>query len=312
MNEKYKGVFAVVSANVIFGLNIPVTKALMADWMTPVGYTFSRMLFGAVVFWLVSLFTKKEKIAGKDFGIILIGGLLGFVGTQFLFSQSLKLTSPVIFSLLMALTPVVVLLISAVFLKEIVQRQKMIGVVLSISGAAFIILQTQSSSGGSNNLLGIFFSILCAVCYAVYLILTREVSKKYQPITIVKWMFLVSALVITPFSFSELPNQTIYGNDTSIMGFMLLGFALFFSTLIAFFLLPVALNRLQASTVSIFMNLQPIVASVVAIIVGQDILTWDKPIAVVLVVAGVYLVTKQKDIMRLKAINEEPAIVIEN
>jgi len=312
MNEKYKGVLAIVSANIIFGLNIPVTKALMARWMTPSGYTFSRMLFGAIVFWGISIFTKKEKVTRKDIGIILIGGLLGYVGTQYLFSQSLQLTSPVIFSLLMALTPVIVLLISAVFLKEVIQRRKVFGVILSISGASLIILQTQGGSMGSDNLLGILYSLLCVVCYSVYLILTREVSKKYQPVTIVKWMFLVSALAITPFGYSELPNQYVYSSNTAMMGFILLGFALMFSTLIAFFLLPVALNRLEASTVSIFMNLQPIVASVVAIVVGQDLFTWDKPIAVFLVLAGVYLVTTQTRIMKSNLIQDDPAIIINN
>ena len=310
MNEKYKEVLAIVSANIIFGLNIPVTKALMARWMTPSGYTFSRMLFGAIVFWGISIFTKKEKVTRKDIGIILIGGLIGYVGTQYLFSQSLQLTSPVIFSLLMALTPVIVLLISAVFLKEVIQRRKVFGVILSISGASLIILQTQGGSMGSDNLLGILYSLLCVVCYSVYLILTREVSKKYQPVTIVKWMFLVSALAITPFGYSELPNQYVYSSNTAIMGFILLGFALMFSTLIAFFLLPVALNRLEASTVSIFMNLQPIVASVVAIVVGQDLFTWDKPIAVFLVLAGVYLVTTQTRIMKSNLIKDDPAIII--
>lgn len=311
-NEKYKGVLAILAANVIFGLNIPVTKALVANWMTPVGYTFSRMLFGAIVFWLISLIAPKEKVAQKDMRIIVVGGLLGFVGTQFLFSQSLNFTTPVIFSLLMALTPVVVLILSAVFLKEVVQRRKIFGIVLSISGAALIILQTQSGSTGANNLLGIFFSLLCVLCYGIYLILTREVSKKYKPVTIVKWMFLVSALAITPFSFSELHNQSIYSSNATIMPFLLLGFALLFSTLIAFFLLPVALKKLEASTVSIFMNLQPIVASVVAIFVGQDTYTWDKPAAALLVLTGVYLVTTKKKSVKINIPEEKPVIIFSN
>lgn len=292
--EKQQGVVAILLANIIFGLNIPVTKSLIADWMTPMGYTMTRMFFGAMIFWIIASLQKPEKVQRKDLLIMLVGGLIGFLGTQFLFSLSLKFTTPVIFSLLMALTPVVVLLLSAVFLKEVVPRQKSLGIALSITGATLIILLggTQGEVG-SNNTLGIIFALICVFFYSGYLMLTRKISVKYQPTTIAKWMFLFSALVLLPFSFSGLQNQKIYSNETTAFAISLLAFALLFSTTIAFFLMPYALKRLEASTVSIFMNLQPVVASVVAIAVGQDALTWDKPLAVILVITGVYLVTKR-------------------
>lgn len=293
--EKQKGIVAIVFANLIFGLNIPVTKSLISDWMTPMGYTMTRMIFGAVIFWIIGSFLSKEKVEGKDLFTILIGGLMGFLGTQFLFSQSLEYTTPVVFSLLMALTPVVVLLLSSIFLKEIVSKRKRIGVLISISGAALIILLSGSQEKQAiNNLLGILFAVLTVLCYAGYLVITRKVSMKYKPVTIAKWMFLISTVSVMPFAFSKLENQRIYTNEANQLAFSLLAFALLFSTTIALFLMPVALKRLEASTVSVFMNLQPIIASVVAIIVGQDLLTWDKPLAAFLVLIGVYLVSTRK------------------
>lgn len=294
--EKQQGLIAIIFANTMFGLNIPVTKSLIADWMTPMGYTATRMLFGTLVFWVLGLFLKKEKVKGKDLLIMLLGGLIGYLGTQFLFSQSLEYTSPVIFALLMALTPVVVLLISTVFLKEIIPFRKIIGIGMSVSGAALIILLGASGgTSGSNNLLGIVFALLCVLAYSVYLILTRKISIKYQPVTIAKWMFLISAVISMPIGISEFHSQKIYTAETTGLAISLLVFALLFSSVLAFFLMPYALKRLKASTVSIFVNWQPIVASIVAIIVGQDILTWDKPLAVLLVLTGVYLVTQQKN-----------------
>jgi drug/metabolite transporter (DMT)-like permease len=64
--EELKGHIAAISTNVIFGLNIPVTKSLLSGWMTPMGYTLTRMIFGMVVFWLIGFFHKKEKVALKD------------------------------------------------------------------------------------------------------------------------------------------------------------------------------------------------------------------------------------------------------
>ncbi len=299
MEERKQGILAILMANTIFGLNIPVTKALMDEWMTPMGYTITRMFFGAAIFWLIGLFVKDKQIEKRDFFTLFFGGLMGFIGTQFLFSQSLQYTTPVVFSLIMALTPVVVLLLSAFFLKEAVPARKILGIITSISGAALIILLSGSKeAAASNNALGIFFAVLCVFGYAGYLVLTRTISIKYKPVTIAKWMFLVSAIAAFPFSFKEWDNQVIYSGEATTMAYLFLGFALLFSTTLAFFLMPYALKRLEASTVSIFMNLQPIIASVVAIIVGQDSFTWDKPIAVILVILGVYLVTAQSGFRR--------------
>ena len=294
MQEKTRGLAAILTANLIFGINIPVTKSLVTHWMTPMGYTLTRMVFGCIIFWAIGSFLPRERVDPRDLLVMMIGGLMGFLGTQFLFSQSLHYTTPVIFSLLLALTPVVVLLLSALFLKEIIPGRKIIGILISISGASMIILLSGSQeSTGRNHLLGIFFALLTALFYAGYLVITRKISIKYHPVTIAKWMFLVSALVAIPFSLRAIPTQRIYSGEATLQAYGLLAFALLFSTTIAFFLMPVGLKRLEASTVSIFMNLQPVVASVVAVLAGQDVLTWDKPLATLLVIAGVYLVTTQ-------------------
>lgn len=292
--EKRQGLIAILCANTMFGLNIPVTKALMAGWMTPMGYTATRMLFGTIVFWGIAAFLRKEKVRGRDLLVMLLGGLIGYMGTQFFFSQSLKYTSPVVFALIMALTPVVVLIIAAIFLKEVIPLRKVIGIGMSVSGAALIILLgTKGGAGGTTSLLGLVFALLCVLAYSIYLVITRTISLKYKPVTVAKWMFLISAAISMPFGISELHSQKIYTANATGMAISLLIFALLFSSVLAFFLMPYALKRLEASTVSIFMNWQPIVASVLAIIVGQDTLTWDKPLAVVLVLSGVYLVTRQ-------------------
>ena len=304
MNEKYKGHIAIVAANTIFGLNIPVTKSLISNWMSPTGYTLTRMLFGAILFWAVGFFYPKEKVTRKDLWIIALGGFFGFVATQLLFASALKFTTPVYFALMMSLTPVLVLLLSILFLKETTTRIKLLGTLLSIAGAFLIILQSGNHGTGSNNLLGIFLAILAALGYGIYMIITREVALKYKPVTIVKYMFLFSCLMVVPFGITTLPTETIYSSAVTTSAILQLAFALLLSTTLAFFLMPVALNKLKASTVSIYMNLQPIIASVAALIIGQDVFSWDKPLAAALVIAGVYLVTKPKNMNQINTITE--------
>jgi drug/metabolite transporter (DMT)-like permease len=290
-NHKLIGLGAAFAANVIFGLNIPVTKILVAQWMTPMGYTATRMIFGTVVFWAIASLWNREKVAGKDLIIVLIGGLLGYLGTQFFFSQSLEYTTPVIFALLISLTPVATLLLSALFLKEGISARKFTGIIISISGAFLVILEGGHGGTGSNNFLGIINALLCVLLYSSYMVLTRRVATRYTPVTVAKWMFLVSALALLPMSYSELPHQAIYSGEATLPSIALLGFALLFSTTLAFFCMPLALKNLEAATVSIFMNLQPLVASVVAITIGQDTFTLKKGLATLLVLSGVYLVS---------------------
>lgn len=304
--ERQQGLVAILSANIIFGLNTPVTKELMDNWMSPVGYTITRMFFGAVLFWLIGWFVQTDKVEKRDLLTIMIGGLMGFIGTQLLFSQALEYTTPVIYSLLMALTPVVVLVLSAIFLKEGIPLRKIFGILISISGAALIIgMSGNTGPTGSNNGLGILLALICVFCYAGYLVLTRKISMKYHPVTIAKWMFLVSAIAALPLALDGgLRGQELYSGNGTLEAFSLLIFSLLFSTTLAFFLMPYALKRLDASTASIFMNLQPIVASVVAIAVGQDRLSWDKPVAACLVLFGVYLVTTQKTTKSINNLKE--------
>lgn len=184
--RKYIAHFAIVVANVIFGLNIPVTKSLVANWLTPTGYTFTRMLFGTIVFWTVGLFLPKERVSLKDSLVLAIGGFFGFVATQFLFASALRFTSPVYFSLIMSLTPVLVLILSVLFMKETTTPVKIMGTLLSILGAFLIIMQSTKSGLGSNNLLGVGLSVLSALSYAIYLLVTRSISVKYKPVTVVK------------------------------------------------------------------------------------------------------------------------------
>lgn len=307
--ERNNGLAAILTANVFFGVNIPVTRSLITTWMTPMGYTVTRMLFGALVFWVIGLFQKDERVSPKDMGILAIGGLLGYLGTQFLFSLSLQHTTPMNFSMLMALTPVVVLLLSAILLKERVPIRKAFGVFVSVVGACAMIYWSGTASGtGPHDGRGILYALGCVLCYGSYLLLTRQVSQRYKPVTVAKWMFLFSALVLLPFIGSGLRGQAIYSNAADAIGIAQLAFALLFSTTLAFFLMPLALKKLEASTVSIFMNLQPIVASVVAIAVGQDEMSWDKVLAAVFVLVGVYLVTRPTtELITSKASSETEA-----
>lgn len=293
-SEKWKGHVAVLCANLIFGLNIPISKALLSQWMTPFGYMASRTLAATIIFWVIQSFLPKEKVSPKDLAIIAMGGIMGFVVSQSLTAISLQYTSPVYFSLIVALSPLVVMLLAAVFLKEPITGKKIAGVVLGIAGALLMISQIDNSASGKNNLWGIFLAIISVTAFSVYLIIIRSVAQKYTTVTQMKWMFLFAAIILVPLGCTEYSEQTLFSASCSWSGVWELAFVAILATSVAYFLTPFGMKYLRATTVSVYMNLQPIVSSVAAICVGQDSFSWDKPLAAVLVIAGAYVVSTSR------------------
>lgn len=293
MNKnKVKGHVAVFSANLFFGLNLPCTKDLLTNYVTPAGYMVLRSVGAALLFWTISFFMRRERVERKDLLLIAIGGILGFVISQYLTAVSLEYTTPVYFALITAMSPVIVMLFAALFLKEPITRQKAIGVILGVAGALLLIVRAGDDTGsGDNNLFGILLAAISITAFSIYLIIMRTVSPKYSPVTQMKWTYLTSSIVLLPLMFTALPDQPLLNDACTLKGWSEMLFVILFCTVVGYSLVPFGMKYLRATTVSIYMNLQPVVASIAAIIAGQDTFTWDKPISALLVIAGAYVVT---------------------
>ena len=291
-NQKIQAHVAIFFANVIFGLGVPVTKLLLEDWVSPMTYMATRSLGAAIVFWIIASLMAPEKVERRDLMVIMLGGLMGFVVSQTLTAWALDYTSPVYFSLIATLTPVAVMLMAALFIGERITGVKFLGVLLGIAGAVLMVVMGQTSGSGSNDVLGIILAILSVLTWAIYMIITRKVAQKYTPVTQMKYVFLISAIVTVPIAWPELAEQRLFSAETfGWDGALEMAFIVLMATVLGYFLIPFAMKSLSATTVSIYTNLQPIVASFIAIMIGQDRLTWDKPVAAILVLLSAYIVT---------------------
>lgn len=291
-NHRLQAHTAVLLANVIFGLGVPVTKLLLDQWVSPMAYMATRCLGAAAIFWLISLFLPREKVAPRDLTVIILGGLLGIVVSQTLTAWALTFTTPVYFSLIATLTPVATMLCAALFIGEKISVRGIAGVALGVAGAMLMVFIGWQGGSGKNDILGIALTLLSMLTWAVYLIITRKVSARYTAVTQMKWVFLASAIAVLPFSLTDLQSATLYSAATEWSGLAEMAFIVVFATVAGYFAIPFAMRFLKATTVSVYTNLQPIVASLVAIALSQDVLTWDKPVALVLVLLSAWLVTK--------------------
>lgn len=291
-NHRLQAHTAVLLANIIFGLGVPVTKLLLDQWVSPMAYMATRCLGAAAIFWLISLFLPREKVAPRDLTVIILGGLLGIVVSQTLTAWALTFTTPVYFSLIATLTPVATMLCAALFIGEKISTRGVLGVALGVAGAMLMVFIGWQGGSGKNDILGIALTLLSMLTWAVYLIITRKVSARYTAVTQMKWVFLASAIAVLPFSLTDLQSATLYSAATQWSGLAEMAFIVVFATVAGYFAIPFAMRYLKATTVSVYTNLQPIVASLVAIALSQDVLTWDKPVALVLVLLSAWLVTK--------------------
>ncbi len=300
-NEKVKGHAAVLLANVIFGLAVPMSSFLLAPgddgkaWLGPLGYIATRCFFAAIIFWIIQCFLPREHVERRDLWVIILGGVMGFAVSQTFTAWSLYYATPVYFSFVGALCPIAVMIGSWMVLGEHINRLKTLGVIIGIAGALLMVYMsaTGNSDDGINNLLGIGFALLSLLTWVIYLIITRKVSQRYSSVTQMKWTFLASAIIMVPLTLCTegLDTQTLYSADCTWQAASATAFVVLLATVLGYFMIPYALQRINATTVSTYTNLQPVVASIVAFALGQAVLTWDKPVAGVLVLLSAYIVT---------------------
>ncbi len=292
--HKIEGHSAVLLANVIFGLGVPVTKLLLDEWVSPMAYMATRCMGAAAIFWLISLFMPREHVERRDLLVIMGGGLLGFVVSQTLTAWALHFTTPVYFSIIATLTPVATMVCAALLIGERIYLRGALGVAIGVVGALLMVMVGWQGGSGMNDLLGIGLAVLSLLTWAVYLIITRKVSVKYTAVTQMKWVFLVSTLAVLPFSWTDLQASRLYSSQWAWSGVAEMAFIVVFATVAGFFAIPFALRYLKTTTVSVYTNLQPIVASFVAIAIGQDLLSWDKPVSLALVLLSAWIVTNSQ------------------
>lgn len=292
--HKIEGHSAVLLANVIFGLGVPVTKLLLDEWVSPMAYMATRCMGAAAIFWLISLFMPRERVERRDLLVIMGGGLLGFVVSQTLTAWALHFTTPVYFSIIATLTPVATMVCAALLIGERLSLRGALGVAIGVVGALLMVMVGWQGGSGMNDLLGIGLAVLSLLTWAVYLIITRKVSVKYTAVTQMKWVFLVSTLAVLPFSWTDLQASRLYSSQWAWSGVAEMAFIVVFATVAGFFAIPFALRYLKTTTVSVYTNLQPVVVSFVAIAIGQDLLSWDKPVSLALVLLSAWIVTNSQ------------------
>ena len=291
MKEKTTGHLACFIAYAIFGINIIVCKDLTSSRLiSPIALFCIRSLGAGALFWIISSFLPKEKVEKKDYAKILAASLLGFFLTQMTFLIAIPDITPMDCSIVSSLSPIYTMFIAAYALKEPITLRKAGGVAISFMGVIYLIMNSVTSTGGTEetSLIGILLMIANSLCFSLYLGLFKPVISKYSVITFMKWIFLFASAFSLPLAGRELATF-----DYSLLSGMYLwelAFLIVCSTFITYFLIPLGQKRIRPTLVSMYSYVQPIIAIAISIWVGMDSLSWQKVLAGIMVFGGVVLV----------------------
>ncbi len=292
MNQRTLAIIAASIATLIYGVTFTVAKEVMPMYIKPFGFILLRVGGATAIFWLLGLFVKAKSIEKSDFKRIALAAFFGVAFNMLTFFKGLSYTTPINASVMMVSTPILVLIFASIILKEKLIGRKILGVTIGLIGAVILIVYGSSNGTDAKNMmLGNFLVFVNAASYAMYLVIVKKLIEKYNPIVFVKWLYLFGLLFVIPFGISELSEVQWQIMPTSI--YLKAGFVVLFTTCITYLFNLFALSKLKPTTVSVFMYLQPVIASIYALIVGSDNLNMVKILATLLIFLGVFLVTKQ-------------------
>ncbi len=292
MSKRTLALIAASFVALFYGANYTIAKDVMPLYIQPFGFIVIRVFGATLLFWAISFLGPKEKIARKDFTRIAIAALFGVGINMLAFFEGLNLTTPISASVLMVTTPIIVLILAIIFLKEKIRFLKVMGVLIGLSGTLLIIRYGKGDAATATNpALGNLLIFVNAASYACYIIIVKKIVTKYHPFTFIKWMYSIGFLFVLPFGFSQL--QEVQPELIPFEIYLKIGYVILFSTFGTYILNIFALRELKPTTVAVFIYLQPMLASIFAIGLGKDQLDIIKIVATGLIFIGVYLVTKQ-------------------
>lgn len=291
MSKRSWALIAATLVSIIYGVTFTLAKDVMPKYVEPFGFIVLRVGGSVLLFWLLSFFGPKEKIALNDFPRIVAAALFGVAFNMLTFFKGLSYTSPIMGAVLMVTTPMIVLILSALLMKERMKKAKVVGIGLGLVGTVTLILYGKSVVNASNAFLGNLLVFVNAVSYGFYLIIVKKLMDKYNAFTFVKWIYTFGFLMVLPFGWSEfqaIPWATL---DHDIL--WKIGFVVVFSTFLTYLLNLISMRELKPTTVAVFIYLQPLFATVFAVSLGKDDLNGVKLTSAALIFTGVYLVTKK-------------------
>ena len=300
MSNALKGHIALFAAQIVYALNYSIAKGLMPNFISPLALVFLRIVGACILFWVLSLFVKTQKVKPADLKKMMWLTLFGVIINQVFFIYGLSLTEPINSAIIMISNPIIVFIFTLIVLKERVTFLKVSGLTLAICGALTLILFKGNFELGSKTIKGDLMTLINATSWAIFVVMVKPVMQTYNTVTVMRWMFLFGTIYIMPIGLYD----TLHTNWQAFTGHAVFAtcFVVVATTFFAYLLNIYGLQSLSPNVVSMYIYLQPFLASFFAILMGEDKLTPTKLFSGALIICGLYLVNYKKTVTTKKIV----------
>ena len=291
MNKNLLAHLYLFISQALYAASFPIAKIVMEE--IPYNVLVIMRVAGAIILFWASSLIVNEKVERKDIIRFFILAICGVAINQTLFLKGLHLTSPIDAAIMMITSPILVLIIASLLIKEEITLLKFAGILIGFSGAAFLVYQNFRGVHKESSFLGDVYIFINAASWGTFLVLVKPMMKKYHTITILKWTFLFGLPLVLPFGITDAVH--LGWQDLSLKGIIFAGYIIVFITFVAYLLNTLALKEVSPSVASAYIYLQPLLTALITIyIFRNDALSWEKATAALLIFIGVYLVSMEK------------------
>ncbi len=295
VKHNFRAHLSMLAATLLFGVNYWIAKGLMPNHLVPMQIIFLRVLGTLIISWAIQLSIKELRILRierADYPRLVISSLLGVAINQMLFFTGLNHTTPVDAAIINSVNPILVLLFAAWLLKEKVSSTKLAGILLGATGAMILIFFGNPLSLKGGHLYGNIFIVANTTIWSLYLVISKPLMVKYNPILLMRWIFLIGFIGVVPFTFQQ-ALQIDFSSFDSFTWFAVL-YIIIGTTFLAYFFITYSLKRLSSSVVAYYTYLQPVLVAVIGIMLFAERISWVKIASSIFVFLGIYFVTRPK------------------
>jgi drug/metabolite transporter (DMT)-like permease len=277
-------------AAILFGASVVAVRVAVQD-IPPFTLAILRFGQGGFLLLLLLLIWKRDllRIGWRDVPYLALLGVIFFTIFPVTFNMSLRLTEASRGALMLATMPLWSVLLARVAKRERLSTRQIFGVLLAFAGVGVVLAERGLTFVGTSlSLVGDALMLVTALCGAVYGVLAKRMLTRYNAMTVTAYTMIFGTLLLVPAAFFEDPSSAMVRMRMDTV--MLVLFLGIFGGAIGYFLWTFALTRLSPTQVAVFVNLNPMIATLLGTTLLAEKLTGIFIVGFVAVLAGVLLV----------------------
>ena len=276
----------------IWGINFTAVKSALTDF-SPL--SFNAIRFGTASLILLGLLWLSERSFGvckKDLARFVVLALIGTTAYQLFFINGIALTSASNSSLILATTPIFIILFGAVLGVEKITSRIVQGVILSFLGVVMIILGSgRPLALTDQTLIGDLLIIANPICWSIYTVLSKPMLKEYSPLKLTTVTMAIGTVPLVLVSVPSLNAQD--WSAVSVNAWLSLAFSAVFAIAIGYVLWYTGVSRIGSSRTALYDNLVTVFAVASAWIFLSESMTAFQIFGAVLVFASLYVARRK-------------------